>query len=69
MQKHGQQPPDETESSRHGENDEPEPEKGVYLLVDYVQGHYAEGVVFLDVTRRTVLVEGALGDLKITIDY
>lgn len=63
MQGHGEEPPDEPNSSSNGENDEPEPEDGVDLLVDDVEGHDAEGVELLYAAGGAVLVEGALGDL------
>ena len=43
-------------------DDEPEPEHDVDLLVDYVQGQDAHGVVPLNCSGGTIFVEGALGD-------
>ena len=45
-----------------GEDDEPEPEHDVDLLVDDVQGKDAHGVVSLNCAGGTIFVEGALGD-------
>ena len=44
------------------EDDEPEPEHDVDLLVDDVQGKDAHGVVSLNCAGGTIFVEGALGD-------
>ena len=46
-----------------GDNDEPEPEEDVDLLVDDVERQHAERVKLLDGTRGTELVELALGHL------
>ena len=43
-----------------GEDDEPEPEEDVDLLVDDVHAQHAEGVETLDRTGASVLVEDAL---------
>ena len=47
-----------------GEDDEPEPEEDVDLLVDDVQGQHAETVEALHCARRSELVEGAFCNLK-----
>ena len=47
-----------------GDDDVPQPEEDVDLLVDDVHGQDAEAVVALHGARGTVLVECALGDLK-----
>ena len=44
------------------ENDKPEPEEDVDLLVEDVYGKDTLGIMALDVTTGSVLVEGALGD-------
>jgi hypothetical protein len=53
---------DHVEGGHDGQDDEPEPEHDVDLLVDDVEGQHAHGVVPLDRAGGTVLVEGALGD-------
>ena len=50
------------ERGHDSEDDEPEPEHDVDLLVDDVEGQHAHGVVPLDRAGGTVLVEGALRD-------
>ncbi len=47
-----------------GEDDEPEPEKDVDLLVDDVHAQHTEGVETLDRTGASVLVEDTLGHLE-----
>ena len=47
-----------------GEDDEPEPEEDVDLLVNDVQGKNTKTIKLLDSTRRTKLVELAFGHLK-----
>ena len=42
-------------------DDEPEPEKDINLLVENVDGKDTLGIMSLDITTGTVLVEGALG--------
>ena len=44
------------------EDDEPEPEEDIDLLVEDVDGKDTLGIMSLDVTTGTVLVEGALGN-------
>ena len=51
-------------SRDEGDNDEPEPEEDVDLLVDDVEGEHAQRVQLLHRTRRTELVELALGHLQ-----
>ena len=46
-----------------GEDDVPEPQEDVDLLVDDVHGEDAEAVLVLDRAGGAVLVEGALGHL------
>jgi len=55
--------------TEHAEEQEPEPEKDVDLLVDDVQGQYADGVVPLDLTAHTVLVESTLGHPRKDVDH
>ena len=50
------------EGGHDGQDDEPEPEHDVDLLVDDVEGEDAHGVVSLNCAGGTILVEGALGD-------
>ena len=52
---------DEDGSGNDGQEDEPEPEEDVNLLVDNVQWENAESIVFLHITRGTISVEGTLG--------
>ena len=47
----------------NGDNDEPEPEEHVYLLVDDVEGQHAQRIQLLDRAGATELVELALGHL------
>lgn len=47
--------------TEHAEEQEPEPEENIDLLVHDVQRQYADGVVPLDLTADAVLVESALG--------
>lgn len=42
----------------------PEPQKDVDLLVDYIDGKDAEGVVFFEFSRSTELDEAALGHAR-----
>ena len=62
---HGEddEPVDEGQSWYDGDDDQPEPDEDVDLLVDDVQGKNAEAVFLLHGTGRTVVVEGALGYL------
>ena len=48
----------------YGEEDEPEPEQDVELLVDNVEGQDAQRVKLLHGSGRTELVELALGHLN-----
>ena len=48
-----------------GDDDEPEPEEHVDLLVDDVERQHAQRVELLHCSRRTELVELALRHLKI----
>ena len=52
---------EDVEDGEDGEDDEPEPEEDIDLLVEDVDRKDTLGVVSLDVTAGTVLVEGALG--------
>ena len=52
---------EDDEDAEHGQQDEPEPQEDVHLLVDYVKREEAERVVLLHLARRAKLVEGALG--------
>lgn len=52
----------QVQAGGHGQDDEPEPKSNVNLLVDDIQGQNAHDVMTLDRTRRTVLVEVALGN-------
>lgn len=47
-------------SRQHGQEDHPEPQENVDLFVDNVQRQNAHGIVRLNRSRRTVLVERAL---------
>ena len=47
-----------------GEEDEPEPDEDVDLLVDDVQRQHAETVEALHCARRSELVEGAFCNLE-----
>lgn len=64
MQTNGEYPPDERQRGDNQQQEEPEPEERVDLLVDYVQGHHAEGVVVLNGPGGAVLVEQALGHFR-----
>ena len=48
------------EYAEHGEQDEPEPQEDVDLLVDDVERQEAQRVVLLHLSRGAELVEGAL---------
>ncbi len=59
----------EDDQCRHDrQQEEVEPQEDVDLLVDYVDGQYAEGVVALNVARGAELVEGALGHAREDVD-
>lgn len=64
VQQHRRYPPHEPRDGGGEQDDEPEPEEGVDLLVDDVEGHHAHCVVRLYRARRSVLVERALGHLE-----
>ena len=49
-----------TNGGHEGKDDKPEPEEHVDLLVDNVDGQDAHGVVQLNTTRATVLLQSAL---------
>ena len=55
-------PDDEVDGGDGGEDDEPEPEHDVDLLVEDVHAEHAERVEPLDGARTSVLVEDALRD-------
>ena len=57
-------PEDHVDAGPDGHGDEPEPQEDVDLLVDDVQGKHAQAVLLLNSSRRTILVESALGHLK-----
>jgi phage baseplate assembly protein gpV len=63
VQSHSKYPPNKPEAGENREYDEPEPEERVDLLVDDVERHDAEGIVFLYSSRWAVFMKGALGDL------
>lgn len=52
---------DDDEEAEHGQQDEPEPQEDVHLLVDDVERQEAERVVLLHLAGGAELVEGALG--------
>ena len=54
-------PDHEMDGGPHCKSDEPEPEEDVDLLVDDVDGKNTLGIMSLNITTGTVLVEGALG--------
>ena len=58
-------PDDEVDGGDDGEDDEPEPEHDVDLLVEDVHAQHAERVEPLDGARASVLVEDALRDRRI----
>lgn len=49
---------------QHGQNDEPEPQENVDLLVQNVECQQAQGVMFLNAARRSILVERAFGETR-----
>ena len=57
------EPVDERESGDDGDDDQPEPDEDVDLLVDDVEGQDAEAVFLLHSTGGTIVVERALGHL------
>jgi hypothetical protein len=56
--------PNHLDACDDGQNDEPEPEEDIDLLVDDVEREDAETVELLDGAGGAELVKGALGDLK-----
>ena len=56
-------PKDEVADGEDGQEDEPEPEEDVDLLVGVVERHDAERVNLLHGARRAELSKGALGHL------
>ena len=58
------EPVEEGQAGDDGDDDQPEPDEDVDLLVDDVEGQDAEAVFLLDGTGGTVVVEGALGHLR-----
>ena len=58
-------PDDEVDGGDDGEDDEPEPEHDVDLLVEDVHAQHAQRVEPLDGARASVLVEDALRDRRI----
>lgn len=54
---------------QNGQNNEPEPQEDVDFLVDHVQGENTHGVVLLQVSGNTVLVERALGHPRKDLDH
>ena len=50
------------------QDQEPEPEEDVDLLIDDIDGQDAEGIVALNVSRRAKLVEGAFGHAREYVD-
>jgi len=63
--RHGvlEDPDDEVDARDDGQDDVPEPEEDVNLLVQDVHAQHAEGVVQLNGARSSVLVEVTLGHL------
>lgn len=55
---------DETDCRDESQSDEPEPEKDVNLFVDDVERENAQAVDVLNRARGSVLVKGALGQLR-----
>ena len=62
-------PVDDENGEEGGHDDEPEPEEDVRLLVDDVLREDAHGIVAVDGSWRTELVEGALGDAWEHVDH
>ena len=63
------EPVEEDEGCEEAEDEEPEPEEDVDLLVDDVQRQDAEGVVLLHLAGRAELVESALGHAREDVDH
>jgi len=60
---------DDNQGGEDAEDQEPEPQKNVDLLVDNVEWQDAERVMFLHLARSTELVEGALGHARKDVDH
>jgi hypothetical protein len=54
---------DEGKAGDNGDDDQPEPDEDVDLLVDDVEREHAEAILLLDSAGGTVVVEGTLGHL------
>jgi len=50
----------DNESRDDGNDDEPEPQEDVNLLIDDVERQDAEGIMLLNIARRSVPMEGTL---------
>lgn len=66
---HSRYPVDDGQQAENAKEKEPKPKEDVDLLVDNVQGKYANGVVSLDFTAHAVFVEGALGHPREYVDH
>lgn len=62
-------PVDDGDEGEHGQDDEPEPEEDVDLLVHHVQGKDAHGVVLFEFAGHSVFVEGAFGHPREDLDH
>ncbi len=60
---------DQHQEGQQPQEEQPEPDEDVNLLVDNVERQDAEGVVLLNVARRAKLVKGALGHSREDIDH
>ena len=60
---------DDHQGREDPEDEKPEPQEDVDLLVDNVQREYAQGVVFLHFARSTKLVERALRHPRKDVDH
>ena len=69
MREDGEEPVDEPDTGDRGQEDEPEVEEDVDLLIDDVEGQHAQAVMPLSGATRPELVEAALGHLGIIIIY
>ena len=58
------QPIQEEDAGDGSDNDEPEPEEDIQLLIDNVEGEDAESIVSLDSAGRSKLVKTALSNLR-----
>lgn len=61
--RHHGDPIDQRDAGQDAQDDEPEPEEHVDLLVDNIQRQHAQSVELLHVAGGTVFVEGTLGHL------